>query len=159
MAMETGENRQVAIKLESRQDGSLDTHVYSGEWFRKERSIFIRYSERIGEDDTTAEEVRTLLRFRPGELSIVRRGAIRSEQLFVPGMRRSGSYQSALAAMRLETVTTSLTLECAGDARQVPAMLPEQPPFTLDWQYKLYAEDQLSGRFHIRLHIQEGPYS
>lgn len=33
--------------------------------------------------------------------------------------------------------------------------LPDQLPFTLEWEYELYVGDQMSGRFHIWLHIQE----
>ncbi|MGM0884486.1 MAG: DUF1934 domain-containing protein [Bacillota bacterium] len=149
-----GESKKVRITLESVQDGSLSTHSYEGEWFRKERSIFIRYSEQAVEGDPNAGEVRTLVRYRPDELSIVRRGVIESEQLFAPGRRRSGHYRSRAASFPLETETLQLSLQAAdrnADAEQLPSKLP----FTLEWQYELHVSDQMSGLFHIRLHIQE----
>jgi uncharacterized beta-barrel protein YwiB (DUF1934 family) len=149
-----GESKKVRINLESVQDGSSSTHSYEGEWFRKERSIFIRYSELATEGDPSAGEVRTLVRFRPDELSIVRRGVIESEQLFTPGQRRSGHYRSRMTSFPLETETLQLSLQTA-DSHSAAEQLPSKLPFTLEWQYELHVSDQMSGRFHIRLHIQE----
>jgi uncharacterized beta-barrel protein YwiB (DUF1934 family) len=134
------------ILIESRADGEKSTHRHRGEWFRKERSLFIRYAE--------SEETRALVRYTPGELFIKRSGGVQSEQLFVPGQTRSGTYRSALTTFGLETSTKSLSLQAqaSGDAG---AALPTRPPFTLEWRYELYVSEQMSGRFHIRLHIQE----
>ncbi|HTG68469.1 MAG TPA: DUF1934 domain-containing protein [Candidatus Udaeobacter sp.] len=151
------DSRKVRITLESVQDGSLHTHAYEGEWFRKERSIFIRYSEPAVEGDPKAGEVRTLVKYRQGELSIVRRGVIESEQLFVPGLRRTGHYRSSMTSFSLETDTLLLSLQVPeGDEGSTEAVsLPSQLPFTLEWEYEMHVGDQMSGRFHIRLHIQE----
>ena len=94
------------------------------------------------------------MRYTPGELFIKRSGGIQSEQLFVPGQTRSGTYRSALTTFELETSTKSISLQAkaSGDAG---AALPSKPPFTLEWRYELYVSEQMSGRFHIRLHIQE----
>ncbi|MEV5026348.1 DUF1934 domain-containing protein [Paenibacillus sp. LPE1-1-1.1] len=151
------ENRKVRITLESVQDGSSHIHVYKGEWFRKERSIYIRYSEPAIEGDPKSGEVRTLVKYRQGELSIMRRGVIESEQLFVPGLRRTGRYDSSMTSFSLETDTMRLSLLIPdGDGGNAAAgTLPEQLPFTLEWEYEMHVDDQMSGRFHIRLHIQE----
>lgn len=151
------ENRKVRITLESVQDGSSHIHVYKGEWFRKERSIYIRYSEPAVEGDPKSGEVRTLVKYRQGELSIMRRGVIESEQLFVPGLRRTGRYDSSMTSFSLETDTMRLSLLIPdGDGGNTAAeTLPEQLPFTLEWEYEMHVDDQMSGRFHIRLHIQE----
>lgn len=151
------ESRKVRITLESLQGGSSHIHTYKGEWFRKERSIFIRYSEPAAEDDPKAGEVRTLVKYRQGELSIVRRGIIESEQLFVPGLRRTGHYRSPMTSFSLETHTMQLSLQAPeGDStREDSGSLPSQLPFTLEWEYEMYVDDHMSGRFHIRLDIQE----
>lgn len=143
------QRRGVSIKLESMQDGTTYTHHYSGEWFRKERSIYIRYIEQAGKADSEEEGIRTLIRYRPGEMSIARRGAIDSEQLFSVGQRLTGSYKSAMTAFSMETDTSMLAL------RSADGELPASLPFTLEWKYKLYVDEQLAGRFHIRLYIQE----
>ncbi len=151
------ENGRVNIKLTSVQDGQTQTHKYSGEWFRKERSVYIRYSESVDTGPETKGEVRTLIRYRPDELSITRRGAVQSDQTFIQGVRQSGQYQSAFTSFRLETATSLLKL--TSSAKQDQTLLPVELPFSLEWKYKLYAEDQLSGQFHIKLHIQEDPIS
>ncbi|MCR2807775.1 DUF1934 domain-containing protein [Paenibacillus soyae] len=134
------------IMIESKADGEKSTHKHKGEWFRKERSLYIRYAE--------SESTRAIVRYSPGELFLKRSGGVQSEQLFVPGQTRIGTYRSALTTFELETRTKSLSLQAKarGDAG---AALPSMPPFTLDWRYELYVSEQLSGRFHIRLHLQE----
>ncbi|CAM4521166.1 uncharacterized beta-barrel protein YwiB (DUF1934 family) [Paenibacillus endophyticus] len=149
------ENRKVRITLESIQDGSSHIHVYEGEWFRKERSIFIRYIEPAVEGDPNAGEVRTLVKYRQGELSITRRGVIESEQLFVPGLRRTGKYHSSMTSFTLETDTLQLSLKEPDNSGKNDESLPDRLPFTLEWEYEMHVGQQKSGRFHIRLHIQE----
>ncbi|MCA0758282.1 DUF1934 domain-containing protein [Paenibacillus sp. N4] len=146
-----GESNKVRITLESVQDGSSYSHTYEGEWFRKAKSVFIRYNEPADAEHPKSGDVRTLLRYRPGELSIVRRGVIESEQLFTPGLRRTGFYRTPMTEFTLETDTIRLELHAdfADDG------LSSQLPFTLEWEYEMHVSDQMSGRFHIRLHLQE----
>ncbi|WP_337102251.1 DUF1934 domain-containing protein [Paenibacillus sp. YIM B09110] len=151
-----GDSRKVRISLTSTQDGSSFNHSYAGEWFRKERSIYIRYTEAADNDNPGAGEVRTLIRYRPEELSIVRRGVVESEQLFTAGQRRIGRYRSAAIAFELETDTSKLGLTGAGGAANVDEHgLPTGLPFTLEWAYEMRVNEQSSGRFDIRLYIQE----
>lgn len=135
------------IILESKADGEKTTHRYKGEWFRKEKSLFIRYAE----DEAT----RALIRYTPGELLLKRSGAVQSDQLFVSGQSRIGQYRSAVTVFELETRTKSLALQARAKQDGPGAVLPTAPPFILEWRYELYVSEQLSGRFHIRLHIQE----
>lgn len=144
----------IIVELESRQDGELASHTYKGEWFRKERSIYIRYIE----EENGAEEIRTLIRFRPEELSITRRGVVHSEQIFAPGQVRAGSYRTPYMSMQLETHTSGLSMvEPHGSkpAVQNGDGLPDKLPFSLEWSYELYTNEQQSGEFHIKLHIRE----
>lgn len=135
------------IIVESKLDGEKSTHRYKGDWFRKEKSLFIRYAE--------SEVTRALVRYTPGELFVKRSGAVQSEQHFVPGQSRSGTYRSAVTVFGLEARTRSLQLHAKAAADGPASLLPTSPPFTLEWRYELYVSEQLSGRFHIRLHIQE----
>ncbi|WP_138756098.1 DUF1934 domain-containing protein [Paenibacillus sinopodophylli] len=151
------DSRKVRMTLESVQDGSSHLHTYRGEWFRKEKSIFIRYSEPAALNEPDAGEVRTLLKYRLDELSIVRRGVIESEQLFVQGLRRTGRYHSSMTSFELETDTEMLSMQVPDGkgGSEEAAVLPTELPFTLEWKYELHVGEQTSGRFHIRLHIQE----
>ncbi|SFF34686.1 Uncharacterized beta-barrel protein YwiB, DUF1934 family [Paenibacillus catalpae] len=139
----------VKITLTSTQDGESVIHTYTGEWFRKERSVYIRYEEPVEGD---AAPIRTLVRFRKDELSITRRGALESEQLFVPGeLRRSGYYRSPYTSFQMETGTAFVVVK-GDDGAELPSA---EPPCTIEWQYELWMNEHLSGRFHNRLHIQE----
>ncbi|MHA7967550.1 YwiB family protein [Paenibacillus sp. CAU 1782] len=138
------ERAKVQLVLESRVDGQKEVHRYKGEWFRKEKSIYIRYAEGEGNQ--------ALLRYTPGELSLKRSGGITSEQLFVPGQSRIGSYSTPQAVFRLETETSSLVVK--RDAAET-IELPESLPFQLEWRYELKVGGQIAGNFHICLHIQE----
>jgi len=144
----------VIVELESMQDGELASHTYKGKWFRKERSIYIRYIEQ----GDSAEEVRTLIKYHPDELSITRRGLVHSEQIFAPGQVRTGTYRTPYMSTQLQTDTDSLSLiETHQTERSAKSDdgLPKQLPFTLEWSYELYVQEQKSGKFHIKLHLRE----
>ena len=153
-------NRKASITLESRQDEESQTFHYKGEWFRKEHSLFIRYAEQLDSGDGGKAEARSLLRYSPGELSITRSGAVDSKQWFVRNQRRRGTFRSEATVFELDTLTTALAAYEEDEARlsengDSEESLPSQLPFIIEWQYELYVEEQLSGRFHIRLLIQE----
>ncbi len=151
------DGNKVKIRLESLQDGNVQEHLYNGEWFRKSKSLFIRYIEPADPANPQAGEVRTLLRYRPNELSIVRRGVIESEQLFTPGRRQRGFYYTPLMRFALETDTLKLDLVPGSAAAEagVEDGLPTLLPFSLEWEYDMLVSDQMSGRFNIRLYLQE----
>ncbi|MGO4111489.1 DUF1934 domain-containing protein [Paenibacillus sp. YAF4_2] len=139
----------VKITLTSTQDGESVVQTYKGEWFRKERSVYIRYEEPV---EGSADPIRTLVRFRTDELSITRRGVVESEQLFVPGeVRRSGYYRSPYTSFQMETATAFVAVK-GDDGLELPSAVL---PYTIEWQYELWMNEHLSGRFHNRLHIQE----
>ncbi|MFD1957094.1 DUF1934 domain-containing protein [Paenibacillus thailandensis] len=140
----------VRLKLIGKADGIANVQTYSGEWFRKEKSVYIRYEE-PAQDAEAGANVRTLLRYRPGELSLVRRGGLESEQLFAPKARLRGYYRSPYASFELETATSRLAVRQAGEAgsEELPV-----PPFRLEWNYKLWVGGQVTGKFEIRLEVE-----
>ncbi|WP_341280452.1 DUF1934 domain-containing protein [Paenibacillus sp. FSL H8-0537] len=143
------ERMNVSIKLESRQDGAVQVGEHRGELFRKDRSLYIRYEETV-EGEANSEPIRSLIRYRQGELLITRRGAVDSEQLFAIGGKRAGRYRSPFTSFQMETETGQLALQAEGAAAGELA----EPPFSIEWKYDLWIDEHLSGRFHIRLHIQ-----
>lgn len=141
---------QVRVTLLSTQGGVTDEHTYSGEWFRKEKSIFIRYEE--GAEGAEEERIRNVVRYRPEELSVTRRGAVESEQLFVPsGERRVGQYRSRYTSFQMEIETTELKVLGVSVGADGQAA---EPPFTIEWQYELFIHEQASGTFHMQLRIE-----
>jgi uncharacterized beta-barrel protein YwiB (DUF1934 family) len=133
---------QVGIKLESRQDGEETVTEYTGTMFRKPNAVYLRYEET--DEDGSGSSV--TVRFGGGELKITRRGEVDSEQSFSLGMRKSGSYQSQIMRLSLETETDHLQIT-EGESGGLPV--------TLEWRYELWINEEWTGRFDLRLHIQE----
>ncbi|WP_173275790.1 DUF1934 domain-containing protein [Paenibacillus sp. NEAU-GSW1] len=147
MASATSDRRQVSITLESKQGSESTRHTYTGEWFRKERSVYIRYEEGGGSE---AEAVRTIIRIREGELLITRRGAVDSDQLFLrDGGKQPGQYRSPYTSFQMETLTEKLSVR-AGGGRDNSDLTP---PFTIEWKYEIWIDDEITGRFQNRLHV------
>ncbi|ASS67836.1 MULTISPECIES: DUF1934 domain-containing protein [unclassified Paenibacillus] len=137
----------VLIAIHSIQDGEAAPPVtHKGEFFPKGKSRYIRYEEL----DELHGAVRTLIRWSGDEISLTRRGGVESEQTFAAGSKREGSYASGHLAFRMTVETEALSAE--GEAGGLL-------PLTLAWTYRLRIEDQLSGRFQLRLHIQEDTHS
>jgi uncharacterized beta-barrel protein YwiB (DUF1934 family) len=145
---------RVQVTLESEIDGEKQSNTFDGEWFRKERSIYVRYEE----TDEGGSVVRTIVRWRDGELSVTRRGDVVSEQTFALGERRSGQYESPHARFRLETETKLLWAQFGGStdadlssAKQITPSLP----MLLEWHYTLWVEEQQTDDFILRLRAEE----
>ncbi|MBW7477769.1 DUF1934 domain-containing protein [Paenibacillus oenotherae] len=147
----TTDKAQVRITLESEIDGEKQLHEHIGEWYCKNRTVYIRY-----EETEPHGKVRTMVRWREGELNVTRHGDVESEQSFVAGARRAGQYVSALTRFRLETDTTLLWMQC-GDMLHNESEDGEPKlslPMLLEWHYTMWLEDQLTGTFVIRLHAE-----
>src|SRR3569832_1491996 len=98
----------VRLVLSSDIEGEKQEHHFHGEWYRKGRTVYVRYSEM----DEEAGEVRTLIRWRGGELHIARRGLVDSEQTFVAGVRRTGRYASPFVQFQMETDSEWRWMQC-----------------------------------------------
>ncbi len=151
------DKKKVRIELVTVQDGEQAVLAYQGELFVKARSLFVRYTEQ-------EEDVRCLVRISAGELSVVRRGAVDSEQLFVPGKTCRGNYKSPYIQFDLETHTTALFVS-EGELGAHNGMeqyhsdyaitVPDTLPFTVYWEYALVTNGQLTGQFQNKLYIRE----
>jgi len=121
---------------------------YDGELFIKGKSLFIRYVEQ-----TEDGEIRHLLRCQQDELLVTRKGQVQSEQLYRVGEPRNGYYSNQIITLEVSAHTSRLQLFAADGS--MLTTLPTQLPFSLEWDYELFVSEQSSGRFTIRLQIQE----
>src|SRR5690606_18085426 len=121
---------------------------YDGELFMKDKSFFIRYTEQTEEG-----EIRHLLRYQLDELLVTRKGQVQSEQIYRVGEPRSGYYSNQMISLEVSAHTRRLQL--LDTESNVMNTLPTQLPFSLEWDYELFVNEQSSGRFTIRLEIQE----
>jgi uncharacterized beta-barrel protein YwiB (DUF1934 family) len=145
---------KVRITLTSEVDGEKQEHRFIGEWYRKDRTVYMRYDEK----DPESGEVRTMVRWREGELSVTRRGDVESDQTFVAGARRFGQYVSPQARFRLETDTSLLWMQCGDMTRSEPSASDEPLkltlPMMLEWRYTLWVESEKTGDFIVRLRAE-----
>ena len=144
---------RVRITLESEQGGEKQVQQYDGEWFRKERTVYVRYVE----NDENYGEVRTLVRFREGELHVKRHGGVESELTYRAGNRINGKFILPQAQFAMETETSLLWVQ-SGDMTKEghgPAVLLPTLPWLIEWHYSLWVEEQPAGDFKIRLRAEE----
>ncbi|PLT43737.1 DUF1934 domain-containing protein [Paenibacillus sp. FSL W8-1187] len=133
----------VDIAVSSMQDGKREPAArHRGELIPKGRSLYLRYEER----DELHGVVRTTLRWNGEELTLTRRGGLESDQTFAAGQSRGGRYASPHLSFPLVTETEELAASSPGEGLL---------PLTLSWTYRLRIEDESSGRFQLRLTIQE----
>jgi len=153
----------VRLTLTSEIDGERQEHRLRGEWFRKGRTVYVRYTE----NDENAGEVRTVVRWRDGELHVTRRGIVESEQTFVAGVRRAGKYVSPFARFHMVTDTSLLWMQCGDWMQKSQERRAEQErvddenpvpvlPMLLEWHYKMYVDEELTGQFKIKLKAEKG---
>lgn len=144
---------RVRVTLESEIDGEKQVQRYTGEWFRKERTVYVKYEEA----DDHYGEVRTLMRLRDGELNVTRRGGVESEQTFRAGTRRIGRYASPHARFAMETETTRLQVQSGGRTwtGSEHELLQPTLPMAVEWHYSLHVGEQLAGDFRIRMRAEE----
>ncbi|RAP73476.1 DUF1934 domain-containing protein [Paenibacillus montanisoli] len=143
----------VTISLRSDIDGEVEENVFQGEWFRKGGTVFILYQE----DGEGGGSVRTMIRWRDGELSVTRRGDVESQQKFSAGARHTGHYESEHASFHLETDTRLLIVQFGDLAKAGPSeeQLRPELPMLLIWHYRLLVNDEPTGEFIIRLQAEE----
>ncbi|QKS43603.1 DUF1934 domain-containing protein [Paenibacillus cellulosilyticus] len=146
----------VQLTLTSEIEGEVQEHTFTGEWYRKGRTVYVRYTE----TDESSGEVRTVIRWRDGQLHIARRGVVDSEQNFVAGSKQAGEYKSPFARFKMVTDTSLLWMQCGdlvqrGDHMQAETdgdgeLLPTLP-MLLEWHYNMYVDEELTGEFKIKL--------
>lgn len=136
------DHKPAAITITSLQDGTETVQRYQGQVFRVGDAIYIKYEE-SGQGPSGEEVTRAMVKISPGELKLIRHGAVESSQVFQAGRKLPGYYRAAYTSFNMSTDTHSLSLSLDGLSG------------TAKWKYDLYVYDDLTGHFDISLHIQE----
>jgi len=144
------DKRQVRIRLESVQsigDSGDDTTVHEakGDLYFKSGTCYLRYNDPGDESGQTM----VTIRIDPGELKVIRRGTVESEQAFVPNREVIGHYRSPLAKFRMTSLTKTMEVWLSGPADS------DRAGGAVSWIYDLYVGDELVGRFHNKLEFKE----
>lgn len=145
----------VAVELETRhQGGEPEIRRYAGLLYPKPRGSYLVYEEAAD----AGVQTRTTVRFGDGELKLVRRGAVESEQAFAAGRVTLGAYRLPSGIFELETRTHALRVDTGAPDEQGLGMAAEWPrplDVTAAWQYDLKLGGEPAGIFEIRLTIRE----
>jgi uncharacterized beta-barrel protein YwiB (DUF1934 family) len=134
----TGKQR-VRIRIESRQGGLETLQLTQGDLYPKGKHFYIRYEEAESELGRTT----TLLKLETGQMRIIRHGDVESEQLFVPGERSMGFYQTTQGRLELEVNTHGMSSDLNHGLGWV------------SWSYDLIVQGEPAGLYEIKLVIQE----
>ncbi|GIP24698.1 MULTISPECIES: DUF1934 domain-containing protein [Paenibacillus] len=136
------DHKPAAITVTSLQEENEVVQRYQGQVFRAGGAIYIKYEE-LGQGPSGEEVTRVMVKISPGELKLIRHGAVESSQTFQAGKKLPGHYRAAYTSFNLSTDTRELSLSLDGLSG------------TAKWNYDLYVYDELAGHFDISLHIQE----
>jgi len=144
------DKRQVRIRLESVQSSGeavseSTVHEAKGDLYYKSGTCYLRYNDPGDESGQTM----VTIRISPGELKVIRRGTVESEQAFVPNREIIGHYRSPLAKFRMTSLTNVMEVWLSGAADS------EHAAGAVSWIYDLYVGDELVGRFHNKLEFKE----
>ncbi len=147
----------VAVELQTRhQGGEPEIRRYAGLLYPKPRGPYLVYEEAGDAGAGGGEQTRTTVRFADGELKLVRRGAVESEQTFAAGRVTLGSYRLPNGVFELETRTHALRVDTGASDEQGMAAEWQRPlDVTAAWQYDLKLGGEPAGNFEIRLTIRE----
>ncbi|WP_274363955.1 DUF1934 domain-containing protein [Paenibacillus thermotolerans] len=132
--------RQVQIRLHTAHDGERQTVRAKGHVYLKGQHTYIRYEEPATEQHGA---VTTTIKIADRSVTVIRRGAVTSEQRFVPGIATRGFYETPQASFPLETSTKTLDISLADGIGYV------------EWTYTLLIGGAQAGRFRLRLVVQE----
>lgn len=141
-------NQYVWIQFESLQDNEVVKEQFPGKWIKKGNAFYITYEQ---QDESGI--IRNRLRYEPGELKVIRNGALQSEQIYRLYEHRRGYFNNGLVKLDLYAYTYQLTIK---DLEGKPVIgLPSKLPFLLLWEYELFVGEQSTGRFKLRLLLKE----
>lgn len=132
--------RQVQIRLHTAHDGERQTLKAKGHVYLKGQHTYIRYEEPATEQHGA---VTTTIKIADREVTVIRHGAVKSEQRFAPGMSTRGFYETPQATFPLETRTKTLDISLTGGIGYA------------EWSYTLLVGGAEAGRFRLRLVVQE----
>ncbi|MDQ1910990.1 DUF1934 domain-containing protein [Paenibacillus sp. GD4] len=131
----------VQLTIESTPEGGEPiVQRVQADLYPKEGCWYLRYNE---PESAQLGRTATTMRIDREQVRILRQGDVRSEQIFVPGGKRLGYYDTPQGKLELETATGELTIGLQGAAG-----LGE-----VRWSYDLTVAGESAGRYRLRLSV------
>lgn len=109
------------------------------QWFDKEGAFYLLYEEPVDQLGQT----RTTMKIDEQGVLLIRHGDIEMRQLFRPGERTQGNYQSPHGRFTLETYTLAFSLQEDKDRIQ------------LIWSYQLQLNEENLGEYRMEISVRE----
>ncbi|HZG56887.1 DUF1934 domain-containing protein [Paenibacillus sp.] len=131
--------RNVRVRLTTVNDGQQTVVDTDGEAYLRGGHTYIRYRE----PSADLAGVTTTVKLGAGGIAVLRQGAVRAEQRFVPGGVAVGYYETAQGAFPLETRTGAVDVRFEGFVGRAA------------WDYELWVGGAEAGRFEANLDVQE----
>ncbi|WP_226527912.1 DUF1934 domain-containing protein [Metabacillus niabensis] len=94
------------ICKEHEQDKEIIEMNTTGEQFLKGNTVYLRYGE-----DHELGSVKTTVKIVPGEVMVMRSGAVTMKQRFIQGQKTMTDYATPFGKLQLEINTNSLTID------------------------------------------------
>ncbi|GAB6137270.1 YwiB family protein [Halanaerobaculum tunisiense] len=134
--------QEVAIKVNGRQknDGT-ETEIKreaQGKFYNKQGTYYLRYE---GEGDLAG--VTTTLKIKDRRVTLIRQGAVRTKQEFIPQARTSFDYQTPYGTLQLEVEVEELEVDIGAKTGEV------------DLKYLLYDPEGLVGTNWLNISYKE----
>lgn len=129
----------VTIHIESEIDGTPVKQRVTAIMVEKGNAVYYRYKE----SDEQLGNTTTLLKVQPGRIKMNRHGDVEAEQIFEVARELPGFFHFPQGRLKLKTETDSLHQSL------------QQGIGTLSWSYRCWSDEQLLGKFKLRLTIQE----
>jgi len=135
--------RNVRVRLTTVNDGRKTVVDTDGEAYLRGGHTYIRYKE------TSADlaGVTTTVKLGDGGVAVLRQGAVRAEQRFVPNGFAVGYYETAHGSFPLETKTGRIDVRF------------ESGVGAASWEYELTVGGAEAGKFQVNLDVQEAEQS
>jgi uncharacterized beta-barrel protein YwiB (DUF1934 family) len=139
-SVEMPAKQPVHIQIESKFEKHSLVQSVEGELIVKGSAAYVRYAE----PDPSMGKTNTTVKFNPGEIKVIRHGDVESEQLFSLEGKNAGFYKTAQGAMNLAVDTRSISVDLDNGLGEA------------SWSYDLYISGEFTGRYELKLTIQEG---
>jgi uncharacterized beta-barrel protein YwiB (DUF1934 family) len=133
------EPRKVNIRIVSKAGSQVIEERVQGSLYMRNGHIYIRYEEPVEQMGHTS----TIVKIDAGEIKIIRRGDIVTDQSFVAGRHTHSDYATPETSMKLSMFTHKIETRLSNGIGVV------------EWSYDLYVSGDLAGTYAIQMDIRE----
>lgn len=144
MSQQETEKQNVKVMLRTTIKNGTETDTYElitfGTKFNKGNALYLQYTE---EDENG--KTQTTVKYKEPEALLMRGGAVKMRQVFVPGEAMNGHYESMYGSMPMQTRTQAVRHEWEEEIREGRFV----------FRYELYMQGDLLGQYEMEIAYRE----